>query len=65
MLVTSAREKLATDLGPLMKEAIPLSHTAPMLPPQLCLKQEKAVEITRKKRRDLTDQICYLKRQQR
>lgn len=30
MLVTSAREKLATDLGPLMKGAIPLSHTACM-----------------------------------
>lgn len=50
ILVTSAREKLVTDLGPLMKGAIPLSYTACMLPLQLCLKQEKAVEVNRQQR---------------
>lgn len=48
MLVTSARKKLATDLGPLMKGAIPLSHTACVTSATMT-QQEKAVEINRQK----------------
>lgn len=48
MLVTSARKKLATDLGPLMKGAIPLSHTVCVTSATMT-QQEKAVEINRQK----------------